>query len=80
MANKFVPPSDSDSASEVIFGQIEQDLEAGELRELWGNLRSELSEGGIDAVRTYLDAERERRKAIVLQSIEDLRNQLEEIE
>ena len=80
MANDHAKNSESESASEAIFSQIEQDLEPGEIRELWGNLRSELSEGGIDAVRTYLDSERARRKAIVQQSIEDLSNQLEEIE
>ena len=66
------------SASEQIFGQIEQDLEPGGVRDLWLSLRKELSEGGPDGVRTYLESEYQRRKAIVKTALDELTNQLEE--
>ena len=66
------------SASEQIFSQIEQDLEAGGVRDLWMGLRKELAEGGPEAVRTYFDSEYQRRKAIVQASLDELTNQLEE--
>ena len=66
------------SASEQIFGQIEQELEAGGVRDLWLSLRKELSEGGPEGVRTYLESEYQRRKAIVRTAIDELTNQFEE--
>ena len=66
------------SASEQIFGQIEQDLEPGGVRDLWLNIRKELSEGGPGAVRTYLESEYQSRKAIVKTALDELTNQLEE--
>ena len=66
------------SASEQIFRQIEQDMESGEVRDLWLNLRKELAEGGPEAVRTYLESEYRTRKAIVKTALRELRNQLEE--
>lgn len=77
MSNESINPSQS--AAEQIFRQIEQALEAGEVRDLWLNLRSELADGGIEGVRTYLESEYERRRAIVQNAMEDLTNQLEEI-
>ena len=66
------------TGSEQIFGQIEQNLEAGGIRDLWLSLRNELAEGGPEAVRTYFESEYERRKAIVQASLDELKNQLEE--
>ncbi len=68
----------NESASEQIFMQVEKELEPGGVRDLWLNLRKELNEGGAERVRTYLDAEYERRKAIVQNALTELSNQLEE--
>lgn len=65
--------------SEQIFNQIEQNLEAGGVRDIWQNLRKELAEGGIGNVRTYLDAEYQRRKGIIQSALDELTNQLEEV-
>ena len=46
MSNESINPSQS--AAEQIFRQIELALEAGEVRDLWLNLRSELADGGIE--------------------------------
>ena len=67
------------SASEQIFSQIEQSLEAGGVRDVWQNLRKELAEGGMGNVRTYLDAEYQRRKGIIQSALDELANQLEEV-
>ena len=67
------------SASEEIFVQIEEGLEPGPIRDLWWSLRSELADGGPDAVRTYLELEYQRRKAIVQGALEELSDQLESI-
>ncbi len=69
----------TESASEQIFNQIEQSLEAGGVRDVWQNLRKELAEGGMGYVRTYLDAEYQRRKGIIQSALDELTNQLEEI-
>ena len=68
-----------DSAAEQIFAQIEEGMEPGAVRDLWLSLRRELNEGGLDKVRTYLDAEYKRRKATVEAALHDLSIQLEEI-
>lgn len=67
------------SASEQIFSQIEQNLEAGGVRDVWQNLRKELAEGGMGDVRTYLDAEYQRRKSFIQSALDELTNQLEEV-
>ena len=67
------------SASEQIFNQIEENLEAGGVRDVWQNLRKELAEGGTGNVRTYLDAEYQRRKGIIKAALDELTNQLEEV-
>lgn len=66
-------------ASEQIFSQIEQSLEAGGVRDIWQSLRKELAEGGTGNVRTYLDAEYQRRKGIIQSALDELTNQLEEV-
>ena len=76
MSNEEMKPTHS--ASEEIFGRIEQDLKPGGVRDLWMGLRKELSEGGPESVRTYLDSEYQRRKSIVQTALEELTNQLEE--
>ena len=76
MTNEESKPAQT--ASEQIFGQIEQELEAGGVRDLWLNLRKELSEGEPERVRTYLESEYQRRKAIVKTALDELTNQLEE--
>ena len=68
----------NESASEQIFVQLEESMEPGGIRDLWLSLRKELNEGGAERVRTYLDAEYERRKAIVRNALNELSNQLEE--
>lgn len=65
-------------ASEQIFAQLEEDMEPGNIRDLWLSLRGELNEGGPERVRSYLQAEYERRKAIVQSALNELSNQLEE--
>ena len=67
----------SQSAAEQIFAQIEENMEPGGIRDLWLSLRNELSEGGPEAVRTYLESEYQRRKAIVQDALDELTNQLE---
>ena len=52
-------------------------MEPGGVRDLWLNLRNELSEGGPEAVRTYLESEYQRRKTIVQDALDELTNQLE---
>lgn len=65
------------SASEQILTQIEDNMEPGGVRDLWLSLRNELSEGGPEAVRTYLESEYERRKSIVQDALDELTNRLE---
>lgn len=77
MPSKELIPTQS--ASEQIFSQIEQSLEAGGVRDVWQNLQKELAEGGIANVRTYLDAEYQRRKSIIQSALDELTNQLEEV-
>jgi len=72
-------PRATQSASDQIFSQIEQNLEAGGVRDVWQNLRKELTEGGIGNVRTYLDAEYQRRKGIIQSALDELTNQLKEV-
>ena len=67
------------SASELIFSKIEQSLEAGGVRDVWQNLQKELAEGGMANVRTYLDAEYQRRKSIIQSALDELTNQLQEV-
>ena len=66
-------------ASEQIFSQIEENMEAGGVRDLWVNLRSELDYGGPQGVDSYLRAEYQRRKTIVQSAMDALSNQFEEI-
>ena len=66
-------------ASEQIFSQIGQSLEAGGVRDVWQNLQKELAEGGMANVSTYLDAEYQRRKSIVRLALDELTNQLAEV-
>ena len=68
----------TEPASEQIFTQLEGDMESGGIRDLWLSLRRELNEGGPESVRTYLQAEYERRKAIVQSALNELSNRLEE--
>ena len=68
----------NESASEQIFAQVEENMEPGGVRDLWLSLRKELTEGGPETVRTYLEAEYERRQAIVQSAVNELSNQLEE--
>ena len=67
----------SQSSSEQIFAQIEETMEPGGVRDLWLNLRNELSEGGPEAVRTYLESEYQRRKTIVQDALDELTDQVE---
>ncbi|MYC38429.1 MAG: hypothetical protein F4X66_16185 [Chloroflexi bacterium] len=73
------PSNSVQSASEQIFSQIEQDMEAGRVRDVWVGIRKELAEGGSEAVRTYLASEYQTRKAMVQNALNELSNQLEEI-
>ena len=66
------------SASRQVFEQIEQNLEAGGGRDMWQNIRTELDENGTEGVRSYLDSEYQRRKAIVQSTMENLASRLEE--
>ena len=66
------------STSEQIFGQIEQNLEAGGVRDMWQNIRKELDENGTEGVRSYLELEYQRRKAIVQSAMDNLTSRLEE--
>ena len=68
----------NESASEQMFVQIEEDIEPGGVRDLWLSIRKELNEGGAERVRTYLDAEYERRKTIVQSALSELSNRLKE--
>ena len=80
--NDQMPKNESvstQSASEQIFSQIEQSLEAGGVRDVWQNLQKELAEGGMANVRTYLDAEYQRRRSIIQSALDELSNQLEEV-
>lgn len=74
--NEYKP---NESASEQIFMQLEDGMEPGGVRDLWLSLRKELNEGGTERVRTYLDAEYNRRSAIVQNALNELSKQLEEI-
>lgn len=65
------------SGSEQIFVQIEEDLEPGDVRDLWLALREELKEGGPQRVRTYLESEYNRRKAILQNALNEVSDQLE---
>ena len=75
-------PSDeskhAQSAAEQIYGQIEGELEAGGVRDLWLSIGRELGEGGPESVRTYLEAEHQRRNSIVQDALDKLTAQLEE--
>lgn len=66
------------SASQQVFEQIEQNLEAGAGRDMWQNIRKELDENGTEGVRSYLDAEYQRRKSIVQSTLANLASRLEE--
>ena len=71
--------SSTKSGSEQIFNQFEQNLESGGVRDVWQSLRKEMAEGGMGNVRTYLDAEYLRRKAIIQSALTELTNRLEDI-
>ena len=68
----------SESASEKIFVQLEENMDSGGVRDVWLSLRKELNEGGPESVRSYLEAEYERRKTIVQKELTELSHQLEE--
>ena len=70
------PNPSTQPAAEQIFGAVEQGMEGGEVRDLWLNVRSELDDGGIDSVRTYLESEYERRKAALQNAVDNLLHQL----
>lgn len=72
-------PKQTGLASEQIFSKIEENMEAGGVRDLWINLRSELDDGGPQAVESYLKAEYDRRKAIVGTALDALSNQFREM-
>ena len=67
-----------ESGSEQIFVQIEENLEPGGVRDLWLALRRELNEGGPQSVRTYMEAEYKRRKAILQNGLSEVSDHLEE--
>ena len=47
---------------------------------MWQSLRTELaSEGGLGNVKTYLDAEYQRRKGIIESALDELSGRLEEV-
>lgn len=77
MASSELNPRES--ASEEIFANVEETLEAGSVRDLWWSVRSELAEEGPGAVRTYLQSEFQRRRAIVEDALQGLSKQLEDI-
>ena len=66
-------------ASEQIYGQIEENMEPGGVRDLWVNLRNELVNGGPQGVGSYLESEYQRRKGIVENALIALTSQFEEI-
>lgn len=66
-----------ESGSEQIFVQIEEEMEPGGVRDLWLAVRRELNEGGPQSVRTYLEAEYKRRKAILQNALNEVSDQLE---
>ena len=68
----------AENATEQIYGQIEGELEAGGVRDLWLSIRRELAEGGPESVRTYLEAEYQTRKSIVQSALDELITRLEE--
>ena len=70
----------SKPASQEIFAQVEQNLTPGPVRDLWWSVRSELGDGGPEAVRTYLQAEFERRRTILRDALEELTTRLQETE
>ena len=63
--------------AEAVYDQLEQDLDPGELRDLWLLLRQELSDGGLEAVTTYLDAEFEHLERDFKNALIELDSQLE---
>ena len=66
------------SASRQVFEKIEQNLEAGGVRDMWQNIMKELEENGTDGVRSYLESEYERRKVSVQSAMESLKSRVEE--
>lgn len=66
------------SASNRIFSEFEQNLEAGGVRDMWLSIRQELTDGGPSAVHTYLESEYQRRTAKVKNALSDLKDQLKE--
>jgi len=65
------------SGSEQIFVQIEEDLQPGDVRDLWLALREELKEGGPQSIRTYLESEYMRRKTILQNALDEVSDHLE---
>jgi hypothetical protein len=43
-----------DCDSEYVFDQVRRQLQSGESRSLWRRIESELRDGGVGAVETYL--------------------------
>ena len=70
----------AEQASERIYGQIEENMNPGGLRDLWQNIRSELDGGGPQSVGSYLETEYARRKTIVDTALSELASQFEEID
>lgn len=66
------------SASRQVFEKIEQDLEAGGVRDMWQNIMKELDENGTDGVCSYLESEYQRRKISVQSAMENLASRVEE--
>lgn len=69
----------SKSASDEIFANVEKSLDVGSTRDLWWSVRSELADNGPGAVRTYLQSEHQRRRAIVEELIQEISDQVQGI-
>lgn len=64
--------------SDEVFAQIEQDLSAGPVRDLWWSVRTELSEQSLEDAISLLDDEFQGRHKQVTATLEQLSKQLEE--
>lgn len=66
------------AVSDEVFAQIEQDLPAGPIRDLWWSVRNELSEQRLEDAISLLDDEFKGRHKRVTTDLEELSKQLEE--
>lgn len=66
------------AVSDEVFAQIEKDLSAGPVRDLWWSVRSELSEQSLEDAISLLDDEFQGRHKHVTATLEELSKQLEE--